>query len=290
MVIEKVGKLPVNSRISIDYTKNPVQIDFAYPDPDAGNIRRSDAVYIPAILIGTLLFLFLYMVFLYWVQPIMYPHILSTDTLVNNITINQYEYPNGTKYGFNSLFIEYNWNDKPRYTTVSLDKIGYIWIMPYFSDNHNNNTRMDLLIVAQAFILIAVWLLIVWLNSFWVSKIFTSTKWGNRKFPEINKKLHDSKYSAEFFPQDFPQTGNTLEIPLFKNMYMDYEATGEFSEYLEKIEIIEHPFKHHIKKGLPFSKKRKHVIKKPNIYLWKTVFTFKEGCKPQTGSLIMRWT
>lgn len=290
MVIEKVGKLPVNSRISIDYTKNPVQIDFFYPDPDASNIRKSDGVYLPALLIGTLMFLFLYMLFLYWIQPMMYPHISPGDITVDNVTINQLEHLNKTTYGFNSLFIRYTWNNQSRYTTVSLNKIGYVWIMPYFSDNFSNSSKMDLLILAQGFILLGIWILIMWLNTFWVAKIFTSTKWGNRAFPEMNKKLHDAKFSAEFFPQDFPATGNTIEIPLFKNMYMDYEATEDFSEYLEKVEIIEHPFKRHIRKGLPFSKKSKHIIKKPNIYLWKTVFTFKDGFKPQTGSLIMKWT
>lgn len=295
MVIEKVGKLPVNSRISIDYTKNPVQIDFAYPDPDASNIRKSDAVYIPAMGVAGIMILIIVLFFMYYVQPVLYTSIGPSNTVVHQAIITDFEYydkgiPNGTHYGFDAILINYTWNNKVRYAKIELNQEGSLFPVPYFTEEAHMSLNRTLFILVQALGIIIIFIILTILNSFWMAKIFTDTKWGNRKFPEINKKLHDSKYSAEFFPQDFPVTGNTIEIPLFKNMYMDYEATGDFSEYLEKIEIIEHPFKRHIKKGLPFSKKRKHPLKKTNIYLWKTIFTFKEGCRPQTGSLIMRWT
>jgi hypothetical protein len=57
MVIEKVGKLPVNSEIFISYLTDPPTIEFKYPDPDASNIRKSDAVYIPAMFVAGLIIL-----------------------------------------------------------------------------------------------------------------------------------------------------------------------------------------------------------------------------------------
>jgi len=295
MVIEKVGKLPVNSRISIDYTKNPVQIEFGYPDPDASNVRKSDAVYIPSMGVAGLTILAIIIFFMLYVQPVLYPSIGPSNTIVHQVFIKDFQYynngtPNGTHYGFDAILINYTWNNKVRYAEIEISQEGSLFPVPYFTENAHLSMNRTLFILAQAIGIIILFIILTVLNSFWMAKIFTGTKWGNRKFPEINKKLHDSKFSAEFFPQDFPQIGNTIEIPLFKNMYMDYEATGDFSEYLEKIEIIEHPFKKLVKKGLPFSKKRKHVIKKPNIYLWKTIFTFKQGCRPQTGSLRMSWT
>lgn len=287
MVIEKVGKLPVNSRIFIDYTQNPVEIKFEYPDPDTNTIRNSEGVLLPALFFGCLMFLALFAMWLYIFQPMFYPHITTADTTITNVTVNQLTYPNGTSYGFNSLFITYNWNDKPRYTVLNLNHQGYIWIIPYFYDTHGYGTAADLEIIGQALLMILIFVGLVIANTFWVTKVFTSTNWGNRKFPELNKKLHDSKYSAEFFPQDFP-ANNIIEIPLFKNMYMDYEATGDFAEQLQKISIIEHPFMRHVKKGLPFSKKRNKVIKKTNVYLWKCIVEFKD--KPKDGQLTLRWT
>jgi hypothetical protein len=144
-------------------------------------------------------------------------------------------------------------------------------------------------VIAQGVILVAVFVLLVFLNSFWVAKVFKDTRWGNKKFPEFNKKLHDAKFSAEFTPENFPAgTNNIIEIPLFKNMYMDYDATEDFAEQLIKVSITEHPFNKLIKKGLPFSKKRKVIIKKTNVYLWRCVLEFKN--KPVTGGLSLRWT
>jgi hypothetical protein len=114
--------------------------------------------------------------------------------------------------------------------------------------------------------------------------LFRKTKVGQRAFPELNKKMHDKDYSAEFTPEDI--IDNKVELPLFKNMYLDYEATGDCSAQLIKISIIEHPFSKLVKrKGHYMYKKEK---KKPQVYLWKAIFEFKE--KPKDGKLEIRFT
>jgi hypothetical protein len=65
---------------------------------------------------------------------------------------------------------------------------------------------------------------------------------------------------------------------------MDYDAIGDFAEQLKKISIIEHPFNKLVKKG--FFKKQ--IIKKPQVYLWKCIFEFKE--KPKDGRIEIRFT
>jgi hypothetical protein len=133
--------------------------------------------------------------------------------------------------------------------------------------------------------------LLVYLNSFWVAKIFKDSKWGNKKFPELNKKLLDERYSVEYTKENFPEKVKgkyIIEIPLFKNIYMDYDAEDDFANQLQRVSITEHPFTMLVKRGLPFSKKRKHMIKKPNVYLWKCVFEFKK--KPTNGRLEIRFT
>ncbi len=64
---------------------------------------------------------------------------------------------------------------------------------------------------------------------------------------------------------------------MFSNVGLDYEAEKEFSKYLTRVQIKEHDFN-----MLTRTKK-----KKPNIYLWKATFYFKQ--KPKTGKLEVRF-
>lgn len=288
--IEKIGKLPVNSRIFIDYTQNPVKVDFEYPDPDKSSIRKSDLTYIISLFFTIFMFLILFALYISFIYPMIYPHADDSYTTVNNITVFRFEYynngtPNGTLYGFNKLYINYTWNDKNYSSNFIISREGLFYLIPYF---YESSLKRELLVLLQGLIMIALLIVFVVLNSYWVAKIFKDTKWGNRKFPELNKKMHDAKFSAEYSPENFPKDKNIIEIPLFKNMYMDYDALGDFAEQLIKISIIEHPFNRLTKKGNPFSKKPMNIIKKPNVYLWKCILEFKD--KPKDGSLVFRWS
>jgi len=41
----------------------------------------------------------------------------------------------------------------------------------------------------------------------------------------------------------------TFQIPIFSNVFLDYKVTGEFSQFLSKVEIKEYEFKT-IRKGI----------------------------------------
>lgn len=72
-----------------------------------------------------------------------------------------------------------------------------------------------------------------------------------------------------------------FEIPLFKNIFLEYKATREFSKYLEKVEITEHNFKYETR-GFYFIKRRE----KQDIY-WKARFYFSHV--PKLGKLEIWW-
>jgi Na+-transporting methylmalonyl-CoA/oxaloacetate decarboxylase gamma subunit len=297
MVIEKIGKLPVNSRIFIDYTKTPPAIDFGYPDPDTKVVRKSDITYIISMFFAGLMILVLVILFMLYIQPRLYPNIGPSNTVINQAFITDFQYytngtHNGTHYGFDAILVNYTWNNKVRYAEIELSQEGSLFPVPYFTEDAHLSLNRTLFILVQALGLVFIFIILVILNTFWVAKVFKDTKWGNKKFPELNKKMHDAHYSAEFTPENFPTDKNIIEIPLFKNMYMDYDATGDFAEQLIKISITEHPFNRLTKKGNPFRKKGSikgiHIIKKVNVYLWKCAVEFKD--KPKDGSLILRWT
>lgn len=92
--------------------------------------------------------------------------------------------------------------------------------------------------------------------------------------PHISAFKSDS-YEVTFSAKDVKY--NKLTLPLFNNVLMDYEATGEMSKYLERVEIIEHPFNRYVRRK-----------KKPQEYLWRADFYFSQ--KPKSGEIKIIFT
>ena len=92
--------------------------------------------------------------------------------------------------------------------------------------------------------------------------------------PKLNAIGQSRFYEVEFNPEDIKES--KLEIPLFRNVLLIYKATDEMSDYLERVEITEHPFNYYIKHK-----------KKPNQYLWKAIFYFSNI--PKSGTLKVRF-
>lgn len=109
--------------------------------------------------------------------------------------------------------------------------------------------------------------------------IVTKNRKLKLKMPYLNFLASGHCYQARFNPYDIKD--NKIEIPMFRNVLLEYEATGEFSKYLSTLEIVEHPF------DLYVMKRFRPSFKKRNPYLWKAVFTFKET--PKTGDLKVRF-
>lgn len=285
--IRRVGTLPVNSRIAVDYSKTPPSIEFEYPDKDTSVIRRSSVVVLTSLFITVIIILILIGINIRYIIPLRYPSTGHLNTHINNITIIDFQRFNGTSYnethyGFDKLLINFTWNNKPHLINLSLIEDGVLILTPSFIDKNNNYWKNNLLNISGG-MLITIGLFLF--NLFWIARVYRDTKWGNKKFPEFSKKLNDAHFSVDFSPENFP-ANNIIEIPLFLNMYLDYDATGDFAEQLLKVNIIEHPFNKLIKKGRGA---RKHIIKKkPQVYLWKCILEFKK--KPEDGQIEIRWT
>lgn len=80
-----------------------------------------------------------------------------------------------------------------------------------------------------------------------------------------------------FKPKDINEK-NYVEIPLFSNLRLNYEATEEMSKYLDLVEVKEHPFNE-----ISYKKSGKKKIKKFNEDLWYVRFYFSQ--KPKSGKL-----
>lgn len=110
-----------------------------------------------------------------------------------------------------------------------------------------------------------------------VSYIGTTLILTNKRFikyyPHLNA-FGAKKYRALFQSEQVEL--NKVEIPLFSNVFLDYKATKEFSRYLERVEIIEHPFNRLLVR-------RNKIKKLPQEFLWKATFYFSK--KPKNGWL-----
>lgn len=96
-------------------------------------------------------------------------------------------------------------------------------------------------------------------------------------FAKNEYKYHvysDGRWRTEVTKLDEP----IYEIALFHNIYLEYNAEGEFSKYLRRIEIREQTF---IKES--FSRFRHKKKEREGIGYWKATFYFKDV--PKTGKL-----
>lgn len=104
---------------------------------------------------------------------------------------------------------------------------------------------------------------------FIMTVIFVGNKTLLKKMPEINKFL--SLLSSLSYRETVVRKldNKIFEILMFDNVFLDYKAKGDFSKYLEKVDIIEHPF--HYRKVSIFSKKIRKI--RQDEY-WKARFIF----------------
>lgn len=105
----------------------------------------------------------------------------------------------------------------------------------------------------------------------------------NKRLLKLMPRLWASQaryFFHTFKPEEVKE--NKVEIPLFRNVLLDYKATEEFSKYLTKVEVIEHEFDYMYKATI-FSKK----FRRRNEYLWKAIFYFSDT--PKTGELKTRF-
>jgi len=308
-VTHKVGELPVNSRIFIKYPKNgdKATIDFEYPDTadQIKSIRHSSSVYILSLLITCLLFFCGYVLYDHYLETLPGPSckittysnsstVIQDTTGVNNGTPLIFQ--NDMKNFFIMCFNEgiTNTKNKDYYLEAGMFDLRRNLLQPngiwtyrsyagYNSKGLNSSFKRSFRLVQPLILFGILYFVLMYIISSIISLFVRKTKVGQKYYPLVNKIIHNKRWMAEFnsCPDNL-----TLELPLFHNMYMDYDAEGEFAEYLTDVQIVEHDVKY-IKEGRKkFNDKR--LKTKPNVYLWKTVFKFSK--KPTNGKIIVRFT
>ena len=282
-----IGKFLVNSRITVDYTGKKPSVKFGYPSKDDTSTYRTIACSLPAM------FIILIAIFFTIGTGLKFHGQPESCNVYENVTIGEFT---NTTY-FNGFYADCLIDNETYHMTFSFSSgnkiLGIYETQPSFVTDRSMVDQLMPAFIALfiIFLFFPICKLFAW--------IYKNTKWGNKWFPEINKVFGDSKFSATF--KECPKN-KQIELPLFKNIYLDYLATSEFGRYLERVEIREHPFNELIKKRRTSreikeerrkrkGKKIKKMIKfkkKKNIWLWKATFFFSK--QPKKGQLEIRWT
>lgn len=273
-----VGKLPVNARITIDYTKKKPNVKFGYPRKDkAYQVIFTLQTLLPAVI----LILFVLMLFQFITNDlgvaVDYPEMDDCQSYLIH--------PKNQTY-LTGLHLECMIDGKLYVMKTTFDRGGKFTMFenqPQLLTDRGlhpfKNNADNILSVIGVILVLIIFPFFIWL----MYLFYTRTKFGQRIFPELGKVVFDARYYVKF---DKVPVNKQIEIPLFKNIYLDYKATKGFSKNLLKMKIIEHPFTHIVRKG----RRRKEMITKTKkqVYLWKAVFYFKQI--PKDGQLEVWWT
>ena len=203
--------LPINARITVDYTKPNNSVKFEYPIDDR-NIKKWVLTFIFPVIC-------LVWVFVVGVIYVIYVVLTNIDNIIN------IEIPE---------------------TTFILS---------------------ELLISLSLFSLMCIFVFgIPLLISFYIGYNYDKFKYWFPKFQAFMFRFLNSNHFHTFVVDELKEP--IFEIPLFKNVILTYEASGDFSKYLQRVEIREHDFQY---KG------------EKTQWLWKAKFIFSEV--PKSGML-----
>jgi len=258
------GKLPVNSRIFIDYkTKDgKPKVKFGYPIKKAGLNEASGVI--------LLVFLVLSVIFIYLLGNFAYHrwNSLPPKDCIISKGYNQTNIKNITIYCDNGYLATYEY----------IDGINN-FILYDFSNKFIRVIEHPYKMIFYGFIFF-VFIIIIFAMVMLLGYMFQKKcKLVHKMIPYENRYLSGRAYNIIF--TEVPDN-KIIEIPLFRNIFLDYTATKEFSKCLESFRIIEHPFSKQVfQKGKPVGKKKK------NVYLWKAQFFFSDI--PKTGNLEVRF-
>ena len=279
-----VGKLPINARITIDYTKKKPSVKFGYPRKDSFyQVILSFPTLIPAMLI-TIMFGYLIQ---YATADLLstndYPEMDDCQTYLTHLKNKTY---------LIGVHLECEMDGEIYVMKTKLVRGNGIF---YFNDppklyNDDDAVVKDNLTFILSLIRAGLICLLFPLSLFLVYMFYTRTKLGQRIFPEFGKIISDARFYTKF---DKVPGNKQIEIPLFKNIYLDYKATKGFSKNLLKMEIMEHPFTEIVRQSSSvFSLKKRSMGEitktKKQVYLWKATFYFKDI--PTDGTLEVWWT
>lgn len=240
------GEEPQNARINIKYTGKKPKVSFSYPI-DKKNSKTRGSMFTYILMIWLIVFGLVYLGY-------------SFNESYNSVLDENYE--NTALKNFTLCAIENSELTLNNYTYVRND----------LCEPDNKFWDLGFLIILM-FIFIPPCLI-----------YFPFRKKWNKLYPDFEAFLASKKYRKLKEKDIIEYNGKIyLEIPVFKNVICDFNATEDFSKYLEEFDISEHNFYYYKKSR--FKNKNKNKIKKrrKNEFLYYARWYFKQ--KPKKGYL-----
>jgi hypothetical protein len=295
-MVKSYGRIPTNAGCIIDYAKGKPSVKWKYPD-------RTPRVQSAIVALGILLILVLiiwlgFLLFSLYTPKTPAPDFCNVTYGINQIKIMNFtvECQNNIKetYEFNSERISLFDNNKFLKTIYQNSLSGYYFSrhLDYAGDYAGLNPFLYLFLTVVCMIFTCGLIIVV---VGYMTLEFPNSKIGikiSRKLKLDKLQSNEQKYliGRGYYIKfkEVPES-KVLEIPLFENSLLDYKAKGEFSKYLLRVEITEHPFSKAVFRIKKIRGKKIVRIKnkKKNIYLWKAQFIFSDI--PKNGELEVRF-
>lgn len=264
-----IGKYPVNSRITIDYSKKKPEVKFEYPEKKSSQINWTIPVIAPAFILA-MITAFIFGSFIFDMNK------EGSLPLLDDCTTYHQHMEGSNKLLSIKVVCFIDGKEE-----IMIAKVRPATGFPfkkalYLYPSTLKDSYKDILNGSASMVFI---LFLLFIYAKLLKFVYFKTRWGNKTYPEIMKATANSHFSTSFtkVPKE-----KKIEIPLFKNIYLDYKATKEFSKYLTRMEIREHEFDKVVKKWGKLKRK------KGQIFLWKATFYFSEI--PKDGNLEVWWT
>ncbi len=281
-MVEKHGTWPANARVDVDYSNGKPKIKFTYPengDSAKKQARKQNGNGLHTFILIIILVLVIYFPFFLngYEIGINYPEECSVSLDEHYLNLSWYTESDGVNTTLNKYR---TWVKGANFTCDNEtylvkfsdgDMQGYGQFNGFY--NADIHTKESLIIILR-FILLPI--IIFFILNRLITNFLIKQKWYQKWLPKYQAegflKRKKKKY-IKFLPEDIEN--NMVEIPLFKNVELDYKTDGDFSDKLERIKIREHQHNEY--------KKGKVGKKKVEIFKWYARFYFKT--KPKNGYL-----
>ncbi len=242
---EHNGKNSQNAGIKISYTGKKPKVQFSYPVHKKDSRTRGD-MFFPVIMVWVIINLPL-MIYLSSIED------LNSQSKYK--VLNEYDKSNYVE------FVEY-------YTQPKRVEYYYNYYNDYYGFLTEDLTHSLLFVLYLFLIPIFIY--------------FPFKKFWDKFFPDYQAFLVSKKY-RKFKPKDVQEGKENfyIELPIFTNVICDFNATKDFSRYLEEFEIKEYQFKYYKreKSKVKSKKKKKRKVRMKNEFIWYARWYFKKNPK-----------
>jgi len=283
---EKVGKLANNTRYDITYDKNgKAKVKYSYVSKDYSEKNRLPYIITLIIaLVISLLFFFLIL------NPML--HRTHEPISYNNCSTTPLGY-NQSKTNLSSIYYlniscidsqgNYTWSFIP-------DKFKFMFYnsKAWTMESSQEVTDKNQIVLVLSFMGVLIAILFFFRSLPYLIHTMIKIKPGKNKIMDKIKKwemkmdMKNVHYRWKYVFKKCPKN-NIIEIPVFNNDYLDYNATKDFSTYLKRIEVKEHKFFEEVYKKNP--KKRYGWKHQDGKFYCK--FYFSQN--PRSGKLEVKW-